>query len=70
LVEDDRRKIDWATLKRLLRYITPYWEVKVILALIVFTTIISTMSPALIGGIVDVVQQMVTGSDMHLGQGV
>ncbi len=70
MVEDDRRKIDWATLKRLLRYITPYWEVKVILALIVFTTIISTMSPALIGGIVDVVQQMVTGSNMHLGQGV
>ncbi len=70
MVEEVGRKIDWGTLNRLLRYVTPYWEVKVILALIVFTTIISTMSPALIGGIIDVVQQMVTGSDMQLGRGV
>lgn len=70
MVKEEKRKIDWNTLKRLLGYVFPYWEVKVILALIIFTTIISTMSPALIGGIVDVVQRMVTGSDTQLGQGV
>ena len=45
----------WATLSRLLGYVTPYWEFKAVIALILLNTVVSIMSPAIVGGIIDMV---------------
>lgn len=67
---DPNKKIDWGIMRRLLGYISHYWQVKFILALIVITTTVSVMSPAIIGGIVDMVRNITKGTEIELGQGV
>ena len=67
---DPKKKIDWGIMRRLLGYISHYWQVKVILALIVVTTTVSVSSPAIIGGIVDMVRNMAEGTELELGRGV
>ena len=67
---DPKKKIDWGIMRRLLGYISHYWQVKVILGIIVVTTTVSVMSPAVIGGIVDMVRNMAEGTEVELGRGV
>ncbi|RLI31852.1 hypothetical protein DRO66_12145, partial [Candidatus Bathyarchaeota archaeon] len=67
---DPKKKIDWGVMRRLLGYISHYWQVKVILALIVVITTLSVMSPAVIGGIVDMVRNIAEGTEVELGRGV
>ena len=67
---DPKKKIDWGVMRRLLGYISHYWQVKVILGIIVVTTTVSVMSPAIIGGIVDMVRNIAEGTEIELGRGV
>lgn len=65
-----KRKIDWGTFWRLMNYVTPYWELKAVLVLVVFTTVLSVMSPAIIGNIIDMVRAISGGYQVGLGKGV
>jgi len=56
------RKADRKNFWRALRYITQYWQLKVVLALVVVNTILSTLSPSIIGSIIDVVKSVATGT--------
>lgn len=47
---------------RALRYITQYWQLKAVLALVVVNTIFATLSPSIIGSIIDVVKSVATGT--------
>lgn len=51
-------------------YILPYWELKAILVLIVITTVLSVLSPAIIGDIVDMVENIASGEEIKVGGGV
>ena len=51
-------------------YILPYWELKAILALIVVTTVLSVLTPAIVGDIVDMVESIASGSEVAVGGGV
>lgn len=53
-----------------MRYILPYWELKAIMVLIVFTTVLSVLSPAIIGDIVDMVESLSSGAEINVGGGV
>jgi ATP-binding cassette subfamily B protein len=65
-----KRKIDWGTFWRLMKYVTPYWELKAVLVLVVFTTVISVMSPAIIGNIIDMVRDISIGNQVLVRKGV
>jgi ABC-type multidrug transport system fused ATPase/permease subunit len=56
------RKTDRKNFWRTLRYITHYWQLKVVLALVVVNTILATLSPSIIGSIIDVVKSVATGT--------
>ena len=51
--DPEPRKVEWSTFRRLFRYILPYWELKAVVLLAVVTTVLSVLSPAIIGDIVD-----------------
>lgn len=56
-----QRKNAWNIFKRLFRYITPYWETKAVIIVIVLTTLFSVLSPAIIGNIIDAVGYVAAG---------
>ena len=58
------------TFKRLFSYITKYWELKVILVLIIFTTTSTTMAPAIVGSIIDLIKAVTEGEPVVAGGGV
>jgi ATP-binding cassette subfamily B protein len=58
------------TLRRLFGYILGFWQLKVVLALIVLTTILDILSPAIIGSIIDMVKVMATGGTLEPGSGI
>jgi ATP-binding cassette subfamily B protein len=64
------QKINWGTFWRLLRYVTPYWELKAVLVLVLITTVISVMSPTIIGNIIDMVRGIATGTEIRLSGGI
>jgi ABC-type multidrug transport system fused ATPase/permease subunit len=64
------RKVEWGTFRRLFGYITSYWEVKAVLVLVVLTTTLSVLSPAIIGGIVDIIGYVAEGETVEAGEGV
>ena len=64
------KKIRWRTFRRLFRYILDYWELKAVMVLVVVTTILSVLTPAIIGDIVDMVRDIAEGNSPQLGQGV
>ncbi len=68
--ELDIREVEWNTFKRLLGYILPYWELKAVVLLSVVTTVISVLSPAIIGDIVDMVRVVAEGSGIEVGKGI
>ncbi|UCD45083.1 MAG: ABC transporter ATP-binding protein [Candidatus Bathyarchaeota archaeon] len=54
------RKANRKNFWRALRYITHYWQLKVVVALVVVNTILNTLSPSIIGSIIDVVKSVAT----------
>ncbi len=58
------------TLKRLLGYIAGFWQLKAVLVLIVLTTALDIMSPAIIGSIIDMVKGIATGETLEPGSGI
>jgi len=68
--ELDIRDVEWDTFRRLLGYILPYWELKAVVLLSVVTTVISVLSPAIIGDIVDMVRVVAGGSGIEVGKGI
>jgi len=58
------------TLRRLFGYILGFWQLKVVLVLIVLTTILDILSPAIIGSIIDMVKVMATGGILEPGSGI
>ncbi len=58
------------TFNRLFGYITKYWELKVILVLIIFTTTSTTLAPAIIGNIIDMIRAVAEGNPIEAGEGV
>lgn len=63
-------KTSLKTFKRLFGYITQYWELKVILILIIFTTTSTTLSPAIIGNIIDMIRAVAENNPIEPGEGV
>ncbi len=51
-------------------YILPYWELKAILVLIVVTTVLSVLTPAIVGDVVDMVESIASGGEVAVGGGV
>ena len=60
----------WSTFKRLFGYIAPYWELKVVVIVIVLTTLFSVLSPAIIGNIIDTVGYVAAGEPMPKATGI
>jgi ATP-binding cassette subfamily B protein len=58
------------TLKRLLGYIAGFWQLKAVLVLIVLTTVLDILSPAIIGSIIDMVKGISTGETLEPGSGI
>ncbi|HEX9914792.1 MAG TPA: ABC transporter ATP-binding protein [Candidatus Bathyarchaeia archaeon] len=63
-------QFSWSIFRRMIGYILPYWELKAILVLIVITTVLSVLSPAIIGDIVDMVENIASGEEIKVGGGV
>ena len=60
----------WSTFNRLFGYIAPYWELKVVVIVIVLTTLFSVLSPAIIGNIIDTVGYVAAGEPMPKATGI
>jgi ATP-binding cassette subfamily B protein len=58
------------TLKRLYGYISGFWRLRVVVLLIVLTTVLDVMSPAIIGSIIDMVKAIATGETAAPGAGI
>ncbi len=58
------------TLKRLYLYIVGFWQLKAVMVLIVLTTVLDILSPAIIGFIIDMVKAIATGETVVPGSGV
>jgi ABC-type multidrug transport system fused ATPase/permease subunit len=56
-----QKKNAWSIFKRLFYYITPYWETKAVIIIIVLTALLSVLSPAIIGNIIDAVGYVAAG---------
>jgi len=56
--------------RRLLGYIIHYWQLKAILALIVFATLLEVFAPAIIGSIIDMVRAVASGMGVTAGKGM
>jgi ATP-binding cassette subfamily B protein len=63
-------QFSWSIFRRMMGYILPYWELRAIMVLIVFTTVLSVLSPAIIGDIVDMVESIASGEEIRVGGGV
>jgi len=68
--DPEPRKVEWSTFRRLFRYILPYWELKAVVLLAVVTTVLSVLSPAIIGDIVDMVRVVAEGAEIKVGSGI
>jgi len=58
------------TFTRLIGYVSKYWELKAILILILFTTASTTISPAIVGNIIDLIKAVAEGTPIVPGEGV
>ena len=65
-----RRKPGGRNFRRVLRYITQFWQLKAIMALVVFSTVLMLLSPAIIGSIVDIVKAVTADSEIAPGPGM
>jgi ABC-type multidrug transport system fused ATPase/permease subunit len=64
------RKTDRKNFWRALKYITQYWQLKAVLTLVVVNTILATLSPSIIGSIIDVVKSVATGTPFTPTKGI
>ncbi len=64
------KQSDLKTFKRLIGYISRYWELKAILGLILFTTASTAISPAIVGNIIDIIRAVAEGNPIKPGVGV
>ena len=55
--------------KRMMRYTTSYWQFKAVMALIVASTILDILTPAVIGTIIDLIGNIGTGKSLELWSG-
>ena len=73
-LEKRKPKMSWRknfrSIKRLLGYITPYWQLKMTIGLIIISTILEVISPSIIGGIIDLVSSVKSGGSMPKGEGL
>ena len=60
----------WQNMRRVLKYITGFWQLKVVLVLLIFNTILSMFSPAIIGSIIDIVKSAAAGEEIVPGPGM
>jgi ATP-binding cassette subfamily B protein len=56
--------------RRLLRYIFNYWQLKAVILLVVFTTILEIFTPAIIGSIIDMIKAVASGEAITPGSGI
>jgi len=56
--------------RRLFGYILHYWQLRAVLILIVFSTVLAIFSPAIIGSIVDMIKAVASGGSVKAGRGV
>jgi len=64
------KKGAWSTFKRLFGYITPYWELKAVVIVIIVTTLFSVLSPAIVGNIIDTVGYVAAGEAVPEATGI
>jgi len=55
--------------RRLLGYITPYWQLKVTVMLIIVATLMTVVTPSLIGSIIDMVSSVAKSGKLPTGEG-
>ena len=68
--EETKQRLDWKTIRRVFSYISHFWELKVVMVLIVITTIIDVLTPAIIGSIIDIVRDVAEGTPIQPGTGI
>jgi len=66
---EKKRDIGWGKMRRVLRYITGFWQLKVILLLLTVNTILGMFTPAIIGSIIDIVRAAAAGDPIVAGPG-
>jgi ATP-binding cassette subfamily B protein len=65
-----KQRLDFNTVLRVLGYILPYWQTKLIFVLIIITTFLEILSPAIIGIIIDMVRDVAVGDPISPGGGM
>ena len=55
---------------RILSYVTPYWQFKVMLALIVVTTLLDVLTPSIIGRTIDIIEITANGQSIKTGDSI
>ncbi|MBS7620115.1 ABC transporter ATP-binding protein, partial [Candidatus Bathyarchaeota archaeon] len=73
-LEKRNPKMSWRktfrNIKRLLGYITPYWQLKVTIGLIIISTLLEIISPSIIGGVIDLVSSVKSGGSVPKVEGL
>ena len=58
------------TIGRVLSYVSRYWQLRAIIVLVVLSTVMDVLSPAIIGGIIDMVRDVASGQAIKPGVGI
>ncbi|TRO47039.1 ABC transporter ATP-binding protein [Candidatus Bathyarchaeota archaeon] len=61
--ENKGRKVGSKNFWRALRYVTQYWQLKVVVSLVVLNTVLTMFSPSIIGSIIDVVKAVASKTE-------
>ena len=61
--ETEGRKGNTKSFRRSLKYVTQYWQLKVVVTLVVFNTILTMFSPSIIGSIIDVARSVASETE-------
>jgi len=68
--EKPTQRLDWKVIRRIFGYISHFWELKAVMVMVVIVTIMEVLSPAIIGGIIDIVREVAEGNLIQPGAGV
>ena len=68
--EKPTQRLDWKVIRRIFGYISHFWELKAVMVMVVIVTIMEVLSPAIIGGIIDIVREVAEGNPIQPGAGV
>ena len=63
----DKRGV--GSFRRMMSYIAPYWQFKAAMALIVFSTFLDVLTPSIIGSVIDLIDNIVSGGSLKLWEG-